>query len=231
MSFRTLSNADGSATYVAPNKTHTIIAGVNYPVEVPYRSDELPDSTYIEVNLRPHNAVGMVKERHVESLVKSTLQAIVRNQDTPRMMLQVTLQVANAESDEHLPGGVKGGGQGETYLPVLTSAINAAVLGCLDGAVQMEGLAAAVLIAISRDGSLIDSPNVAQQKKCQSLHVFAFAGSGDAILVESEGSFNMEHWEQALNQARETALGPNGLIVAMKQAIGQRVAHDQRWQG
>ena len=29
-----------------PNNTHTIVASVNYPVEVPYRSDEIPDSTF-----------------------------------------------------------------------------------------------------------------------------------------------------------------------------------------
>jgi len=110
----TLANADGSATYIAPNRSYQIVAGVNYPVEVPYRSDEIPESTYIEVNLRPHNGVGMVKERHVEELVKRTLETIILGEETPRAMLQITLQVVSVAADESLPGGVKDGGQGET---------------------------------------------------------------------------------------------------------------------
>ena len=228
-----LRNADGSATYTAPNNTHTIIAGVNYPVEVPYRSDEIPDSTFIEVNLRPHNGVAMVKERHVESLVKQTLQSIIRLEATPRMMLQVTLQVASAETDEDLPGGIKEGGQGETCLPVLASAVNAAVLGCLDGAVQMKQMAGAVMIGIKQDGTLLESPKVAERKKCKSLHVFALTGSGDTILIQSEGQFTVEEWMGAQDLARRLVvdMGDTSLLGVMRRAVEASVIAKQRWKG
>lgn len=99
----TLSNADGSATYTEPGSTYKIIAGVNYPVEVPYRSDEIPESTFIDVILRPHNGVGMVKERHVEQLVKRTLQTLVLGEETPRTMLQATLQVVGSRVTRPYP--------------------------------------------------------------------------------------------------------------------------------
>ncbi|EXJ69428.1 uncharacterized protein A1O5_07464 [Cladophialophora psammophila CBS 110553] len=204
----TLLNADGSATYSAPHKSYKVVAGVNYPVEVPYRSDEMPESTLIEVNLRPHNGVGMVKERHVEELIKRTLQAIVLGEETPRTMLQVTLQVVSVESDESLPGGVKGGGQGETYLDLLTSALNAAILGCLDAAVQMRTLAAAALVGISSgNGAVVTNPGVLQRKNCASLHMFAFSKDGRTLLMESEGKFSMESWQQAAHAARLAVLG------------------------
>ncbi|OQV10105.1 3' exoribonuclease family, domain-containing protein [Cladophialophora immunda] len=207
-SLHTLTSADGSATYSAPREAYRIVAGVNYPVEVPYRSDEIPESTLIEVNLRPHNGVGMVKERHVEQLIKRTLQAIVLGQETPRTMLQVTLQVLSVESDESLPGGVRGAGQGETYLDLLASALNAAILGCLDAAVMMKTLVAAALVGVSRDdGQVMINPGVSQRKKCASLHVFAFSKDGTTLLMESEGKFSMESWQQAAHAARLAVLG------------------------
>ena len=203
-----LANADGSATYIAPHQSYKIIAGVNYPVEVPYRSDEIPDSTFIEVNIRPHNGVGMVKERHVEDLIKCSLQAIVLDRETPRTMLQVTLQVVSVETNESFPGGIKGGGQGETYLDMLAASVNAAVLGCLDAGVQMKTVAGAALIGLSRgDGQVLLSPGVLQQNKCSSLHVFAFTKHGKTLLVESEGIFSMDKWRQAEQAARIAVLG------------------------
>jgi exosome complex component RRP46 len=216
-----LHNADGSATYTAPNSTHTIIAGINYPVEVPYRSDEIPDSTYIEINLRPPNGVSMVKERHVEYLVKQSLQSLVRVEATPRMMLQVTLQVANSETDEDLSGGIKDGYQGETYLPVLASAFNAAIVGCLDGAVQMKTLAGAVLIGVSRNGTLLENPRVRDRKQCKSLHVFAFTAGGSLILVQSEGPFSMAEWNSAQELAKGLVvdMGDTSLLGVMRRAV------------
>ncbi|KAL2436190.1 hypothetical protein ABEF95_004502 [Exophiala dermatitidis] len=205
----TLVSADGSATYTA-NNGQTIVAGVNYPVEVPYRSDEIPESTFIDVNLRPHNGVGMVKERHVEDLIMRTLQTIVLGDLTPRTMLQITLQVVSVESDESLPGGVKGGGQGETYLDVLACALNASVLGCLDAGVQMKAVAGAALVGIGQEGHLVVGPGVVQRKKCTSLHVFAFTSDGKTVLMESEGQFTLSQWRQAEQAARTAVLGNVG---------------------
>lgn len=207
IALHTLATADGSATYTSPQKFNTVIAGVNYPVEVPYRSDEIPESTFIEVNLRPHNGVGMVKERHVEELIRRTLSAIVLGEDTPRTMLQVTLQVTDVAVDETLPGGVKGGGQGESYLVTLASALNASVLGCLDAGVHMKGIAGATIIAIFRDGTIIPWPSIMERKKSQSMHVFCYNSQEECILMESEGRFQLQQWEEAEATARRIVVG------------------------
>ncbi len=211
---RSLLNADGSSTYSAPNHGYRIVAGVNYPVEVPYRSDEIPESTFIEVNLRPHNGVSMVKERHVEELIKRTLGTIILAEETPRTLLQITLQVVSVETDESLPGGIKGGGQGETYLDVLASAFNAAVLGCLDAAVPMRAVAGAVLVGTGSDRHFMVSPGVVTRKKCVSLHVFGFNSDGKILLMESEGKFSMAEWKEAEQVARLAVLGSSQKINA-----------------
>jgi len=241
----TLSNANGSATYTSPKSTLTIIAGVNYPVEVPYRSDEIPESTHIEVNVRPNNGVDMVKERHIESLVTKTLRAVVLGEETPRTMLQVTLQVASIESDESLPGGVKGGGQGETYLDLLVGAVNAAVLGCLDAGVQMRSLVGAALIGFNEKGDVVVSPRVQERKRCRSLHVFAYTAKGQCVLMESEGRFQVNEWEAAERTARQIVVdgmdsknedvdmtggaSAPSVIEMMRKSVEARVAKDKRW--
>lgn len=230
ISLHTLETADGSATVIAPDGHQTIIAGVNYPTEVPYRSDELPESTFIEVNLRPHNGVGMVKERHIESIIKRILQSLVRLEDTPRTMLQVTLQITNVETDEYLPGGVKEGGQSETYLPTLTNAFNATILGCLDAAVQMKAIAAAVLVGVTRDNTLVQHPRVIDRKKCKSFHVFAFSSTGQTILMESQGQFKMEDWTRAHELAQRLVLDKTetGLLGTMRRAVEAAAARKGR---
>lgn len=240
----TLSTADGSATYTSPTESHTIVAGVNYPLEVPYRSDEVPDSTYIQVNLRPHNAVGMVKERHVEELVRTLLQSIVLGEETPRCMLQVTLQVMDVEVDEKLPGGVKSGGQGESYLEVLVGAINATVLGCLDAGVKMRGIAGAVLVATIQDGSTVLWPDLKQRKLARALHGLAYGREGQCLLIESEGAFDLVDWEQAETAARRVVIGKadktdgdvdidasltDSVFELMRRCVETRVTKDTRW--
>ena len=206
----TLHSSDGSATYTSPTNSHTLICGVNYPLEVSYRSKEIPEDTYIEVNLRPHNGVGQVKERHIEQLVKSVLSSIIRGEETPRCYLQCTIQVTQVEEDESLPGGTKGEGQGGSYLEVLAGAVNAAVLGCLDGGVQMRGIAGACVVAVGEEGRMTVWPGLRERKVASSLHVFAFGREGETVLCESEGVFGFDEWVGAEKLAREAVVGRRG---------------------
>lgn len=244
----TLHSADGSATYQSP--AHTILCGVNYPLEVQYRSKELPEDTYIEVNLRPHNAVAGVRERHVESIIKRLLHGIVLGEETPRCMLQVTLQVTDVSEDESLPGGVKSGGQGESYLGLLAGSINATVAGCLDAAVQMRGHAGAATVAIAKSGELVIWPNSRQVKQARSVHVFAYGRQGECLVTESEGDFGLEEFEAAEKLVRRVVLGAISaeeddgedismtqseseagvsLLSTMRKAVETRIEKDGRW--
>jgi len=55
ITFNTLPHADGSATYEGHG--YTVVGAVNGPLEA-QRRDELPDETFLEVNLRPANGPG-----------------------------------------------------------------------------------------------------------------------------------------------------------------------------
>lgn len=112
-----LSRADGSVTYSHLNK-YTILAGVNGPVEV-QRRDELPEECHIEVNVRPHNGVGQVKERHLEKIVGDTLRGVVLTEMFPRQMVQVTMQIMSVPVDETLAG--RGQGQSESVSYFISS--------------------------------------------------------------------------------------------------------------
>jgi len=239
-----LTTSDGSAIYTPPSRSSTLLAGINYPLEVPYRSNEIPEDTYIEVNLRPNNAVGMVKERHIESLVKRVLQSVILGEETPRCMLQCTIQVTDTQIDESLPGGVKSGGQGESYLETLASAVNVAVLGCLDAGVQMLGIAGAVVVSISRDGKIKTWPSLKERKAAESLHVFVFGKDGQNLLFESEGRYEMEQWEAAEDAAKAVVVGRaqqdedvtmeedrESLFATMRHAVEDKVEREGRWRG
>jgi exosome complex component RRP46 len=97
-----LNRAGGSATYASPNG-YSILAAVNGPVEV-QRRDELPEEAHIEVNVRPHDSVGQVKERHLEMIIANVLRDVVFVQMFPRQMVQLTLQMLRVPVDDNATG-------------------------------------------------------------------------------------------------------------------------------
>lgn len=243
-----LSTSDGSALYTSPRQTHRIICSVSYPLEVPQRSNELPTDTLIEVNVRPHNAVGGVKERHVEQVIQGVLHSVVLGQETPRTLLQVGLQVAEAEEDESLPGGIRGGGsgQGDSYLDLLTGYVNAAVLGCLDAGVQMKGVLGCVIVGVRReDGEVLLWPDARRRKTCSSLHVFAYGRDGECLLIESEGMFSLDELAKAEAVAKPIVVGrtkgddvvmddskqESSVLAVFRACVEERVAKNSRWRG
>ena len=233
-----LKRASGSATYASPYSNLTILSAVNYPLEVARRSDEIPMALLIEVNVRPHDGIGMVKERHLEELVRKTLQAVVLVEDYPRCLMQVGLQVLRAERTAEEGSGVEDG-----YLGVLCGLLNAASLGVVDAAVGMREVFVAVLIGVSKEGKIVVEPTIKDRGSCKSLHVFCFGGKGKVILSESEGSFNLGEGELAQSAAKQVCLGSgpdvemNGnstgqtLLQGFRAKLEQRVAMDQRWRG
>jgi exosome complex component RRP46 len=242
-----LTRADGSATYTDPASNTTILCGVYFPVEAPARAS-LPEECYIEVNVRPHNGVGQVKERHLECLVADTLRSVVLLEMYPRMMLQVTLQVMSQGRDEELAGRGPGAGQGESYLPVLAGLANAAVAGCLDAGVGMRGSVVATTVAVMKaTGELKLDPGVKDVNTTRSLHVLGFSSVGELVLVESEGIFDFAEWERVEALARTACLGGVGeggdikmqdgeadetgksLLGVLRSAVEGKVVADERW--
>lgn len=233
-----LHRASGSATYTSPRTHLTILSAVNFPLEVPRRSEELPTSLLIEVNVRPHEGVGMVKERHLEELVRKTLHAVVLVEDYPRCLMQVGIQIMRAERATEEGSSIADG-----YLGVLCGLLNATSLGALDAAVGMREVFVAVLIGANSTGELIAEPGMQDRSSCKSLHLFCFGGKSGLLLSESEGRFNIEEWEKAQALAKQLCLGSgsnvgmNGsatqqtLLQGVRGKLERRVVMDQRWRG
>ena len=108
-----LHRADGSATFTSNG--YSVVAAVNGPIEV-QRRDELPEEAAIDVAIRPAAGVGGkdrcysdhepssmlliyvtgVRERHLESILQSTLRHVILVSAHPRTLIQVTLQIISS---------------------------------------------------------------------------------------------------------------------------------------
>ena len=202
-SLHPLHRADGSATHTTPHLT--ILAAVNGPVEVS-RRDELPDASFIEVNVRPASGVGGPRERWLESVVASTLRAVVLTHLHPRTLVQVTLQVVKDVDAE--AGGVKLR-KGIKDVVVIPSLVNAAFAALVDSGLPLERTVVAGLGTVGNEGEIAVEPSAKEIAACKSVHAMAFAMVGEEqslLLNESAGVFGLEEWEKVEDMLRERAV-------------------------
>lgn len=236
-SLRPLSRADGSAIYRSPNNGYSILAAVNAPVEV-QRRDELPEEAHIEVNVRPHDGVGQVKERHLEAIIANTLRDVVYVHMFPRQMVQLTLQILKVPLVEDAIGRTNP--QAESYLLVLPWLLNAACLALVDGAIPMRCTFASTIIASTSKSTMRAHPTINDINSSQSLHVFTFSSKNELLLSESEGIFSMDDWDLIEEKAKMACFGDidameddekNEMSVwqNMRSAIEARVTRDEGW--
>jgi exosome complex component RRP46 len=113
-----LHRADGSATF--SQNGYTVIGSVNGPLEV-QRRDEHPEEAAVDVIVRPAAGVGGqypmamaipgfdrkslnpvlgTRERHLESILQSTLRQILLIHNFPRTLIQITLQITSIPENE-----------------------------------------------------------------------------------------------------------------------------------
>lgn len=121
-----LPKADGSVTFKYAG--YTITASVNGPIEAA-RRDEHPYNAHVDVIVRPaagsggrpfrilyepacmskilssiltaHMCTG-VRERHLESLLESSLSQIILVKDFPRCLVQIVLQIESAPANDYV---------------------------------------------------------------------------------------------------------------------------------
>ncbi|KAF7507486.1 hypothetical protein GJ744_010417 [Endocarpon pusillum] len=235
-SLHPLSRADGSATYASPNGC-SVLAAVNGPVEV-QRRDELPEEAHIEVNVRPYDGVGQVKERHLEVIIANTLRDVVHLEMFPRQMVQLTIQVLKVPVDDKAIGRTNP--QAESYLPMLPWLLNAACLALIDAAIPMRCTFTSTIVALMSKTSTRDHPTIAELNAAKSLHVLTFSSKDEVLLAESEGRFSMDEWDAIEEKAKIICLGsPDAMIEKgeedkslqqhMRSVIAEKVTVDERW--
>ncbi|PSK35991.1 Exosome complex component RRP46 [Elsinoe australis] len=203
-----LHRADGSATY--SHAGYSVICAVNGPIEV-QRRDEIPDEAAIEVNVRPAVGVGGPKERHLETLIHSTLRHLILIHLHPRTLIQITLQILTLpESESDLPPS--------SHTHLIPPLLNASSIALLHAAIPLSTTLTSTIVCLPHSKSSdpvkassstapITDPSPAQLKSSRSSHVFAFASNGDVVLAESEGVFTIDEFERAGEVARGICLG------------------------
>lgn len=65
----------------------------------------------------------------------------------------------------------------------------------------------ATFIAVDRNQQLFFEPCSQDVKTASSLHVFAFSSNRDLLVVESEGEFGIEIWQEVYQKAKLICLG------------------------
>ncbi|KAL9027042.1 MAG: hypothetical protein Q9180_007391 [Flavoplaca navasiana] len=192
-----LGRADGSASYA--NNGYSVIAAVNGPVEV-QRRDEIPEESAIDVVLRPAMGVGGVRERHLESVLEKTLRQVILVSAHPRTLIQITLQVIASPDDSKASNGLY---QSASNLSLLPTLLQSSILALLSTSLPLTMTLTSTLIAVSWCGELIFDPAARIVEKAASLHVLAFSSLGDLLVGESEGTFDMDIWDQVYAMAEK----------------------------
>ena len=92
----------------------------------------------------------------------------------------------------------------------------------------------------------MQDPSAKQIGAASSIHVLAFASNGELLVVESEGVFSVDVWEDVVNQASKICQGaevdggnsddaimdtgrPKSLEDAMRNVVHEKVAKEQKW--
>jgi len=76
------------------------------------------------------------------------------------------------------------------------------------------------LVATSEegDGQLLVDPTPRKLANAQSAHVLVFSGQGKVLLIESEGAFSLDSWQDVLSKSREICMGTKAVDEAGERA-------------
>ncbi|SLM41014.1 Ribosomal protein S5 domain 2-type fold [Lasallia pustulata] len=234
----TLQRADGSASYSWNG--YSVIGAVNGPIEV-QRRDELPEEAAIEVVVRPAAGVGGVRERHLESIIQSTLRHIILVQNHPRTLIQVTLQVTATPPNDSAFGRLP---QAASNLPILPALLQTTILALLSTSLPLSMTLSSTIVAVTSTKNIIQDPFPQQLRKAASVHVLAFSSQRDLLVAESEGVFDVDIWERVFEEGKRICVGDesgeddsdamdtgnnSGLQGVLRDVVGEKVNNDQRW--
>ncbi|CZS98320.1 related to RRP46 protein, involved in rRNA processing [Rhynchosporium agropyri] len=215
-----LHRTDGSATF--SQNGYTVIGAVNGPLEI-QRRDELPEEAAIDVVVRPAAGVGGLKlsskyiclvaailtefvlgtrERHLESILQSTLRQIILIHNFPRTLIQITLQITSTPENDTAGSKLT---QASSNLPILPTLLQTAVLALLSASLPLSMTLTSTFLALTSDGSskrIVVNPTLLESEAASSVHVMAFTSHGDLLVAESEGDFTLKEWEAVHDAAK-----------------------------
>ena len=103
----------------------------------------------------------------------------------------------------------------------------------------------ATLIAVTTEDVLVRDPSAKQLEAATSLHVLSFSSQGDLLVVESEGKFNIDVWDNVFEKAKRICQGSDveneaedvdmdseeqqSLEVILRRTMHDKMIKDQSW--
>ncbi|KAL8964561.1 MAG: hypothetical protein Q9183_004368 [Haloplaca sp. 2 TL-2023] len=115
------------------------------------------------------------------------------------------------------------------------------------GALPLHATLTSVLVAISQHGEFVKNPSPEVVRHATSLHVFSFESHGELLVSQSEGTFNIDMWEQVYDKAENICRGSSlkktddsddvhmgspetdAFEVELKTALRDKHSRDRRW--
>ena len=101
----------------------------------------------------------------------------------------------------------------------------------------------AVSVAVTSTSQLIAHPSPKVLLEATSVHVLAFSSQGDLLLVESEGTMDIDQWDAVYHEAKTVCCKPSvrdadvmdqdsnaqNLESFTKQVVEQQVEKERQW--
>ncbi|KAL3288553.1 hypothetical protein HHI36_002992 [Cryptolaemus montrouzieri] len=145
----------------------------------------LTDRAYIEMNYRPKAGLPCVQDRFYEAILKNTCETALAASLFPRASVVITLQEMHDNGQ------------------LISCAINAACLACLDSGIDMRFMFAAMTCFLTNNGDLhLRTPEV--KEDIDAIFVFVFDSVKKNVIVShTEGTFKTENYKLALEKCRE----------------------------
>ncbi|KAK3394454.1 hypothetical protein B0H63DRAFT_532580 [Podospora didyma] len=230
-----LPRADGSATYA--HAGYTVMGSVNGPIEAS-RRDEHPYEAHVDVIVRPAAGVGGTRERHLESILQSSLSQLILVKNFPRQLIQIVLQIEATPENDYVNTKLV---QASLNFPVVPALLQTAILALLSAAVPMRETAASTVVAVVPQGAkrLLVDPVPRDLEAAHSVHVLAFTSQDELLLAESEGDFTVKEWDEVYEAAKEICCRPRTLDEEndvgpdlrhfLRTTLEEKVAEDLYW--
>lgn len=105
------------------------------------------------------------------------------------------------------PSARKDANSTKQNLPIIPPLLNAALLALLSTAIPLHMTLSSSIFMVTIDGNMIEDPSVKQLETAASIHALAFSSKKDLLMVESEGSFDIDTWEAVASAAQLSCCG------------------------
>ncbi|KAH1008044.1 hypothetical protein HUJ04_005195 [Dendroctonus ponderosae] len=180
--FGALSRSDGSVLFSEGESV--IMASIYGPVEATFNKIVI-DKASVDCYYRPKAGVPGVQDRLRESVIRNICEIAVAISLYPRTAVLVNVQE------------MQNRGQ------LISCAINAVSLACLDSGIDMKFVFGAVSCFLSNNGELSCIPSI-NEDTVKAMLVFVFNNTtGGIIASHTEGCFSIEQYKIALEMCRK----------------------------